>query len=423
MPDTTNNINAPTVIDLFAGCGGLSLGLHNAGWKGLFAIEKSEDAFATLKHNLIDNENNKHFDWPNWLEQKNWEIKEFIQKYQTQLLNLRGSVDLVAGGPPCQGFSMAGRRKESDIRNQLVHSYIDFISLVRPKIIFFENVKGFTLGFKKNKEKGIAYSEVVQKKLFDLGYRVNGKLVNFGMYGVPQKRTRFILIGVNTEYFENAQKIANNFFTQLEEQRYNFLEGLGITAETNLKQAISDLLKNNGVIKHNDFKRFDFGRYRNRGLSNYQRLMRKGISSKTNQPDSHRFANHYPEIIQKMSSLITLSHERKGKDIGSELKQKYHIKKHTVIVLSGDEKAPTITTLPDDYIHYCEPRILTVREYARIQSFPDMYIFKGKYTTGGKLRTKETPRYTQIGNAIPPLFGMQAGIILSKVIHHEQTRI
>ncbi len=75
------------------------------------------------------------------------------------------------------------------------------------------------------------------------------------------------------------------------------------------------------------------------------------------------------------------------------------------------KKAPTITTLPDDYIHYCEPRILTVREYARIQSFPDDFIFKGKYTTGGKLRTKETPRYTQIGNAIPPLFGEQAGCI------------
>ena len=72
--------------------------------------------------------------------------------------------------------------------------------------------------------------------------------------------------------------------------------------------------------------------------------------------------------------------------------------------------------MPDDYIHYCEPRILTVREYARIQSFPDWYKFRGKYTTGGKVRTQEVPRYSQIGNAIPPLFGEQAGGVLKELI-------
>ena len=84
--------------------------------------------------------------------------------------------------------------------------------------------------------------------------------------------------------------------------------------------------------------------------------------------------------------------------------------------MDGNDKSPTITTLPDDYIHYCEPRILTVREYARLQSFPDWFQFKGKYTTGGKVRTKEVPRYSQIGNAIPPLFGEQSGLILKELI-------
>ena len=97
------------------------------------------------------------------------------------------------------------------------------------------------------------------------------------------------------------------------------------------------------------------------------------------------------------------------------MRDKYNIKKHTVIPLDKDAKSPTITTLPDDYIHYSEPRILTVREYARIQSFPDWYEFQGKYTTGGKLRTKEVPRYTQIGNAIPPLFGEQSGLVLKEL--------
>ncbi|RYE44751.1 MAG: DNA cytosine methyltransferase [Sphingobacteriales bacterium] len=164
-----------TYIDLFAGCGGLSLGLHNAGWRGLFAIEKSPDAFRTLKHNLIDRKN--HFDWPCWLSQSQHEIDEVIQNYEASLLALRGQVDLVAGGPPCQGFSSAGRRQEDDVRNGLINSYLKFVDLVRPKIIFFENVKGFTLKFQKNKSKGLVYANYVVEQLDKLGYEVHGKLV------------------------------------------------------------------------------------------------------------------------------------------------------------------------------------------------------------------------------------------------------
>src|SRR5262245_33101492 len=115
---TMKRISMPsdlTYIDLFAGCGGLSLGLHKAGWKGLFAVEKSHDAFLTLKHNLIDKIN--HFDWPDWLPKTNHEIDEILSIYGAKLKELRGSVDLVVGGPPCQGFSCAGRRREDDIRN------------------------------------------------------------------------------------------------------------------------------------------------------------------------------------------------------------------------------------------------------------------------------------------------------------------
>lgn len=109
-----------TVIDLFAGCGGLSLGLYQAGWNGIFAIEKNTFAFDTLKYNLIDN--NPHFTWPDWLPQTPHDINEVLEKYEKQLKALRGTIDLVAGGPPCQGFSMAGKRAEDDIRNNLVFS-------------------------------------------------------------------------------------------------------------------------------------------------------------------------------------------------------------------------------------------------------------------------------------------------------------
>ena len=96
---------------------------------------------------------------------------------------------------------------------------------------------------------------------------------------------------------------------------------------------------------------------------------------------------------------------------------RFQLKKSSTKILEANKPTPTITTLPDDYIHYCEPRIMTVREYARIQSFPDTYQFKGKYTTGGKRRTQEVPRYSQIGNAIPPLFGEQAGLVLKQLIN------
>ena len=88
----------------------------------------------------------------------------------------------------------------------------------------------------------------------------------------------------------------------------------------------------------------------------------------------------------------------------------------TTRLIDPKKPCPTLTTLPDDYIHYSEPRVLTVREYARLQSFPDGYVFLAKYTTGGNLRATDVPRYTQIGNAIPPLFMEQAGYVLKDMI-------
>ncbi|MFN6075196.1 MAG: DNA cytosine methyltransferase [Fluviicola sp.] len=400
-----------TYIDLFAGCGGLSLGLHQAGWKGLFAIEKSADAFKTLEYNLINNLN--HFEWPKWLPQQNHDINQVLSSYEAKLQKLRGKVSLVAGGPPCQGFSMAGRRNENDLRNDLINSYIKFVELVQPKIIFFENVKGFTMEFKKNSEKGIAYSSLVTKKLDEIGYYVKGQLVNFGEFGVPQKRTRFILVGIRKELKKSSQEKVETFFSLLQSNKFDFLKSKGLTTETNLSDAISDLFKNNGVEPTPEFPSFTSGIY-GKEKSHYQKLMRNGVEEKI--PDSHRFPKHSLEIISRFKTILSITKDRRNLDLSKDIRERYNIKKHTVIPLNGDAKSPTITTLPDDYIHYNEPRILTVREYARIQSFPDWYLFKGKYTTGGKLRIQEVPRYTQIGNAIPPLFGEQAGLILNSLL-------
>lgn len=400
-----------TYIDLFAGCGGLSLGLHQSGWKGLFAIEKSPDAFKTLEYNLIQNKN--HFDWPKWLPKGAHEINEVLFHYKAQLEKLKGKVTMIAGGPPCQGFSMAGKRNEFDLRNDLINSYINFVKIVEPKIIFFENVKGFTMEFKKNKEKGVAYSSQVTQKLDEAGYYVKGQLVNFGDFGVPQKRTRFILVGIKKTLKNATQEKAESFFDSLKENRFEFLKGKGLKIETNLQDAISDLFKGNGLKETPDSPSFQSGIY-GKEKGNYQKLMREGIDNKI--ADSHRFPKHSTAIIDRFKLILEETVNRRNFNVSKNIQEKYGIKKRTVIPLNGLDKTPTITTLPDDYIHYSEPRILTVREYARIQSFPDWYQFQGKYTTGGKLRTQEVPRYTQIGNAIPPLFSEQSGLILKQLI-------
>ena len=142
--------------------------------------------------------------------------------------------------------------------------------------------------------------------------------------------------------------------------------------------------------------------------------MRKDKNLTKKIASSHRFANHKKETIEKFQYILNFG--RANKNISDEIKAKYNMKKRTVVPLCSDSPTPTLTTLPDDYIHYCEPRILTVREYARIQSFPDSYEFKGGYTTGGDRRKTDVPRYTQIGNAIPPLFAEQAGLVLKDMI-------
>jgi len=405
-----------TYIDLFAGCGGLSLGLHQAGWQGLFAIEKSPLAFSTLKHNLIDKLN--HFDWPDWLTKAAHDIDEILNTKKQNLFSLRGKVDMVAGGPPCQGFSFAGKREESDHRNQLIHSYISFIRVVQPKIIFFENVKGFTQKFKKNKDKGINYAELVKKSLdrsgkeFN-GYEVYGELIDFSAYGIPQKRTRFILVGIRKDLVGELGMHPIRFFNLIKSNREKFLINHGLGLSQNVSDAISDLLRSNGTVPCPDSEGFESALY-GEIEGGLQRFLRK--DKKVNHiPDSHRLTNHNATTTDLFNYL--LNNAPRGKRIEGEERHKFSLKKRGLTVLDFDKPAPTLTSHPDDYLHYSEPRILTVREYARIQTFPDWYEFKAKYTTGGKVRKYEVPRYTQIGNAIPPLFSNQAGEVLKILLN------
>lgn len=392
----------PGYIDLFAGCGGISLGLCSAGWRGIFAIEKSEMAFGTLKHNLIDKKH--YFDWPSWLPVGEHNVIDVLRNYRHELERLKGSVDLVAGGPPCQGFSTAGRRNEQDERNRLTDSYVKFVALVKPSLLFFENVKGFTISFKNCDSKGEAYSDRVSRELENLGYDVKGNVIDFSDFGVPQRRKRYILLGI-------LDGCAEEFFEMVVDAEEGFLNAKGLPEKVTLREAISDLERKHGEVDSEEFRVFKEGVY-GRAEGPYQEHMRKDIDGDL--PDSHRFVNHRKKTVERFEYI--LENCPKGSSIGDGVKSRFGMKKKTTIPLDPDSSCPTLTTLPDDYIHYSEPRILTVREYARIQSFNDWFEFKNKYTTGGRLRVKEVPRYTQVGNAVPPLFAELSGVMLKAMV-------
>ena len=181
-----------TFIDLFAGCGGLSLGLIEAGWKGSFAVEVNPDAFLTFRRNLVEGPGRKYrHEWPEWLPIAAHNIRSVRRKYRNELRHLRGQVTLVAGGPPCQGFSTLGRRNASDARNSLIDDYVSFVNLVQPKFILLENVVGIksSHGERTGRQKierlnDSGASRVIQK--LQRHYQIDTKVLRASHFGVAQ---------------------------------------------------------------------------------------------------------------------------------------------------------------------------------------------------------------------------------------------
>jgi DNA (cytosine-5)-methyltransferase 1 len=401
----------PVFIDAFAGCGGLSLGLLRAGWSGLFAIEKDSFAFRTLKYNLVDQGSRHRYSWPAWLAQKPWTIETLVEEHREQLAALRGRVDLLAGGPPCQGFSSAGRRRIGDPRNQLVERYLEFVELVLPRIVLIENVRGITYDFvASERDSPRNFASELESRLRE-NYHVYSDTIRCSEFGVPQQRPRFFLVGILKGRMPQRLTASDAPFARLRSSRKSFLEKRGLGPVVTASQALSDL----------ESKRAHWGPcpdtpgyqaiVAGRPRTYYQRLMRDNFDGAV--PDT-RLAKHRPHIVERFARIIAecKAAGRLNVQLSLAMRERYGINKMATRVLDPSKPAPTITSMPDDLLHYSEPRTLTVRENARLQTFPDWFAFQGKYTTGGERRAREVPRFTQVANAVPPLVAELWGEVL-----------
>lgn len=401
-------------VDIFAGCGGLSLGLMQAGWTGLFAVEQNENAFQTLNDNLIQGKKSFKFDWPIWLPKTPHNVTDILDIYRDNLSSLEGQVDMLVGGPPCQGFSVAGHRDPNDPRNKLVEAYLKFVNLIKPKIVLIENVRGIIADFDDFKEPNgkINYAKWIIDSL-SADYIVSSQIIDVSKFGVPQKRYRFFIIAVRSDL---VSVIKETPFDIIERNRNSFIRSKGLSSiPVSAKAAICDLeIKRNGKLPSSESVGFDEIAYLS-PLTSYQRLMNEGLESHLSDT---RLARHRPEISERFAKIINLCHSdgRLNVSLSSEMRASFGLRKCAIRVLDPDNPSPTITSMPDDLIHYCEPRALTVRENARLQSFPDWFTFKGNYTTGGKRRRKEVPRFTQVANAVPPLAAEAIGRALAQYL-------
>ena len=515
-------------IELFAGCGGLSLGLERAGFELVLANELSPMAAETFAYNFLKENLDELAKSGGDSEQAFWISSQFddltarlrespfnypeigtgvtdipkdITKLKgklivgniiqlNQLLNenielldkLRsgfdlGGIDLISGGPPCQSFSMAGMRKKDCQKNSLPWEFSKFVELTQPKIALLENVTGILRPFK---EDGVSYSAWFEiAKAFALkGYVPLCLHINARLAGVPQNRPRFVMISIRhdiyqtlensfNEYEQKLFSISHNFFNKvnsgqevsLNELKYfdvtrtddlvlyqnSFLKPLTGNSEVTVKEAIGDLRfekkspkssfvknlnsifsnvltktkelknhdrRNNGVLVQRRFRIYQILLQCDTKFCKELRNILKGDSELLS--DDAWVAFKKFEYLSENNEYVTFL---KKSDFIAYLKR-HPTKKQTQKALVADSPAPAALSIPDDACHYDahELRTLTVREMARIQSFPDDFVFKSKITTGGKMRAFEVPQYTQVGNAVPPLLGYALGKVVSGLL-------
>lgn len=342
----------PRVIDLFCGCGGISEGFRLAGFDIVGGLDFNKDAVATFNNNF----NNAKGIYGDIQEVKNEDIPF--------LFDLLGDIDVIVGGPPCQGFSSANRwQKElEDPRNKLFYEYIRFVEVLKPKVVLIENVRGIL-----SRDKGYAKNRITNI-LEGLGYNVDSEVLDASDFGVPQNRLRAFFLATRND-------IPQIKFDQLQKK-----------SKVLVKDAIGEL--------------YSLEELREKGKSTYT------LSSKPNTPyrkylrhGKNVIENHeitYPaEIQQKRMAFVPQGGN--WRDIPEEMFSNQRNNRHSSAYkrLNEDDQSVTIDTgnAHSNYFHTVFHRIPTVREAARLQSFSDNFIFLGSRTS----------QYRQVGNAVPPL--------------------
>ena len=397
-----------TFFDLFAGCGGLSLGLERAGFTPLLVNELNPDAMSTYLLNRRD-------EYP-WLCDNNVSnVKELVlddkllKRFRNSIKNnfnidiFNGELDLICGGPPCQGFSGIGiRRSYSVEKRQLPSNYLYqdmafLINRIRPKIFLFENVRGLlSARWTNDGEKGEIFRDVL-KTFRDIGaYHIRYKLVHAKDYGVPQNRPRILIVGLRKDIFPEPTVNSDDAV----------LAGF-LPKPTGGYPTIEELL---GDLVDSSYVRGSttetYPRAPQNDIQKRLRTRRDGsVFAAGDAVSEMEYSNHSDYIVEKFTEMI-----RNGGEIPERFKTKKFAQKVLPRVWGKDGPTITACSAPDDYVHFCQPRSLTVREWARLQTFPDWYVFAGKRTTGGLRRAgnpregifdRELPKYTQIGNAVP----------------------
>lgn len=382
------------VVDLFAGAGGFGLGfeLANKTYEVLCSLEVDKWAADTLR------ENNKHLI-----------INDSIVNYNSKskiFKVLPDRPDIIIGGPPCQGFSLAGRRNKEDSRNKLYLEYFNWVKLLMPKVFIIENVSGI-LTFKT--ESGEKVIDEIKEKFKGIGYEVNIWKVNASEYGIPQNRNRVFVIGHLGGILIPKPKITHSFSDD------------NLPNPITVGEAILDLpvISSSGGSEIADY---------DKGAENsYQKWSRK----KSGKVYNHEAMKHTPRIIQRYEKIIQGENldnlnddlkvrKRNGQGELSDVNYSLNYRH-----LKAESPAFTIPAhFYSSFIHPTIPRNITTREAARLQSFPDNYKFMGKRTMIsssllkklGKDDLNHLSQYNQVGNAVPPMLAYKIAQHIKKFI-------
>lgn len=347
------------IIDLFSGCGGLSYGFEQAGFDITLGIDNWEESLKTF---AINHPSSKVF----LANLGNSSVESICKESNIN----KGSIDIVVGGPPCQGFSIAGKRDHNDPRNSLYKAFVDFVRYLKPKAFVLENVPNLV-----SMLKGEIKDRII-RDFSNLGYSVSYRILKASDYGVPQNRRRVFFVGtLSNKNFEFPDPIFQK-------------ESEKITAS----EAIGDLPNN--TLK-------DGSKYTRLAKSRYQKMMRKNSLGVYN-----HFATDHTEKTREIIKLVP-----DGGNYKNLPKHLQETRKVNIAWTRLDSKKPsfTIDTGHRHHFHYSYNRIPTVRECARIQSFPDTFKFLGTRTS----------QYKQVGNAVPPLLAYALGKKLFKFLNNK----